>query len=229
MSLKKTCVVLTTLFTTVAISLTIMPFMVTVKAAQAAFTKDEFMDFSSMTDAELNDYIDNIASSSQKTRASTTGNIGTAWLAAAQIARNRGYECAAKMVEYSVWGNDYSEIYLEGTSGGLFYNKISINADFLSYQAKLGTGSEPTSFAFTASTDADLFYALHNVNVTAELKLPNTPAFSYWNIVLTDIFDFAYDNNYDSLFTSLVNNGAWLCQQTHVLHPINFTLTIRPF
>lgn len=42
-----------------------------------------------------------------------------------------------------------------------------------------------------------------------------------------DIFDFALDNDYSSLFTTLANNWTWLCQNTGVLNKvtinINFT------
>lgn len=33
-----------------------------------------------------------------------------AWLAAAQVARSKGYSLSATLVEHSVWNNDYSEI-----------------------------------------------------------------------------------------------------------------------
>ncbi len=47
----------------------------------------------------------------------------------------------------------------------------------------------------------------------------------YYLITVHDTFDFAYDNNYDDLFTTTVNNWAWLCQQTHVLNPIEINLS----
>lgn len=49
-----------------------------------------------------------------------------------------------------------------------------------------------------------------------------------YTITITDTFDFAYDNDYDDLFTTLVNNWAWLCQQTSVLNPIDIELVFLP-
>ena len=52
---------------------------------------------------ELNKFIDKMKDEDQ-TRASGNllNNTQLAWLAAAQIARDKGYECAALMVEFSV-------------------------------------------------------------------------------------------------------------------------------
>lgn len=57
---------------------------------------------------ELNKFIDKMKDEDQ-TRASGNllNNTQLAWLAAAQIARDKGYECAALMVEFSVYNIDY--------------------------------------------------------------------------------------------------------------------------
>ena len=68
------------------------------------------VDFSGMSIDELNKFIDKMKDEDQ-TRASGNllNNTQLAWLAAAQIARDKGYECAALMVEFSVYNIDYSE------------------------------------------------------------------------------------------------------------------------
>lgn len=78
----------------------------------------------------------------------------------------------------------------------------------------LSTGS----FAFTKNDNADLYYALHNVDIQI------SRLFDLTIVNITDVFDFEYDNDYDSLFTSIVNNWAWLCQQTNVLNPISINI-----
>lgn len=66
------------------------------------------VDFSGMSIDELNKFIDKMKDEDQ-TRASGNllNNTQLAWLAAAQIARDKGYECAALMVEFSVYNIDY--------------------------------------------------------------------------------------------------------------------------
>ena len=61
------------------------------------------VDFSGMSIDELNKFIDKMKDEDQ-TRASGNllNNTQLAWLAAAQIARDKGYECAALMVEFGV-------------------------------------------------------------------------------------------------------------------------------
>ena len=67
-------------------------------------------------------------------------------------------------------------------------------------------------------------YALHRVSTSGTgFMIGNS--IMYYLITVHDTFDFAYDNNYDDLFTTTVNNWAWLCQQTHVLNPIEINLS----
>lgn len=90
--------------------------------------------------------------------------------------------------------------------------------------------SQSGSFAFTYNDIPDLFYALHNVNI--ELTIIDSPLPSLPDLIsvnITDVFDFAYDNDYDSLFTSLVNNWAWLCQQINVLNEISVSILFNEF
>ena len=83
-----------------------------------------------------------------------------------------------------------------------------------------------SSIAFTKSMNADLFYALHNVRIKTSSKLDGKKV-TWCHVTLEDTFDFAVDNNYNDLFSTIVNNWAWLCQQTHVLHKIPVTITFN--
>jgi len=187
--------------------------------------------FKKMSNEELNNFISNIAKLYFKSKTSKTSNIQTAsveqfnsiqlaWLAAAQIARNYGYSCAATLVEHSVKNIPYYEY-----GEGLFINKIRLTSVYKDYISKLKSGkiklNEKNSIVFEKEDNADLFYALHKVYIKSEKGL-----LSIYTITISDIFDFGYDNYYDDLFTNIVNNWAWLCQQKQVLHPIDVTITL---
>ena len=167
------------------------------------------VDFSGMSIDELNKFIDKMKDEDQ-TRASGNllNNTQLAWLAAAQIARDKGYECAALMVEFSVYNIDYSESVTDSSTPLL--DKLNTTTVFNNYKHKV--------------LNADLFYALHRVSTSGTgFMIGNS--IMYYLITVHDTFDFAYDNNYDDLFTTTVNNWAWLCQQTHVLNPIEINLS----
>lgn len=85
-------------------------------------------------------------------------------------------------------------------------------------KAKKKKNTYSGSFKITKKMNSDLFYALYNVNAKETHR--GAGNFTSYYVEITDTFDFSYDNNYDSLFTSLVNNWAWLCQQTGCLHKI---------
>lgn len=182
------------------------------------------VDFSGMSIDELNKFIDKMKDEDQ-TRASGNllNNTQLAWLAAAQIARDKGYECAALMVEFSVYNIDYSESVTDSSTPLL--DKLNTTTVFNNYKNKvLNSGLKDFSggswsFTIQKSDNADLFYALHRVSTSGTgFMIGNS--IMYYLITVHDTFDFAYDNNYDDLFTTTVNNWAWLCQQTHVLNPI---------
>lgn len=198
-----------------------------------------------MTVDELNDFIDFVAENYNTITITGNANeysvcadygssiipnaVGMAWLAAAGIARDEGYEWAATMVELSVYNVNLEESIVYG-NGPLTLAVKATDAyqDYLDYLLNCGKTSTNDSFCITKSDDADLFYALHNVTTSATGSFIGTSYASYM-VTLTDVFDFEYDNDYDDLFTSLVNNWAWLCQQTHVLYPITITLsTLEP-
>ncbi len=136
--------------------------------------------------------------------------------------------CAALMVEFSVYNIDYSESVTDSSTPLL--DKLNTTTVFNNYKNKvLNSGLKDFSggswsFTIQKSDNADLFYALHRVSTSGTgFMIGNS--IMYYLITVHDTFDFAYDNNYDDLFTTTVNNWAWLCQQTHVLNPIEINLS----
>ncbi len=176
---------------------------------------------------ELNEYINNIyntfnsPTTTRSVQPKGVVNIlqlKAAWLAAAQVAKVSGYPCAAKAVEYSVLGQNYTE------DDGLFAQKIKPNSAFKKFMDDTKNNKSPTNpVEFTKSEDADLFYALHNVTVTP------TKSGSTYKVNVYDKFDFDLEKDYDSIFTDTVNNWAWLCQNTFILHvvEININFTVK--
>ncbi|WP_242990415.1 hypothetical protein [Faecalibacterium prausnitzii] len=127
------------------------------------------VDFSGMSIDELNKFIDKMKDEDQ-TRASGNllNNTQLAWLAAAQIARDKGYECAALMVEFSVYNIDYSESVTDSSTPLL--DKLNTTTVFNNYKNKvLNSGLKDFSggswsFTIQKSDNADLFYALHMIS-----------------------------------------------------------------
>ncbi len=194
-----------------------------------------------MTEDELNLYIHQIAeicqtnntviTSPDSTNAEVPGGVvpgvvGQAWLAAAQIARDKGYVCAALAVEHSVKNINIKEATHVVYGDGPFLRELKATSAYQTYLNSLLESGETNvdgSFEITKNDNSDLFYALHNVTTSATGTFPGTSIATY-EITITDVFDFALDNDYDDLFTTLVNDWAWLCQQTDVLYPITITL-----
>jgi len=174
---------------------------------------------------ELNNYIDNIARkyilvedkmNNTETLKITSPDsmsgiyynpiveIKAAWLAAAQIAKLKGYTCAATLVEHSVLGKNYYE------QSDIFSQKIKSSNEYKSWMNK---DKKPSDLVFSTG---DLFYALHKVKISFS-AVSSQGAMVHIN----DKFDFELDSQYSDLFTSLVNNWAWLCQHSYVLTPID--------
>lgn len=184
------------------------------------------IEFEKMSIEELNNYIDNIAnmySSKINSRGTSVpeGNLQLAWIAAANIAEKKGYPCSAALVKASVYNNSYTEkIDLSGKSKGLFQKKIGNASNYKTFLTKVNAGkslTNPYKLTFTKKINADLFYSLHKVSAYHTKKTSAKPVPF---IRINDTFDFNVDSNYDDLFTTCINNWAWLCQQTKVLHKI---------
>lgn len=188
-----------------------------------AFLSEASKMFEDMTDEELNQYIDIVKNSNSNGRITGTDTIKLAWLAAAQIATNNGYPCAGKLVTCSVNNTSYSETPKVGPYP--FTSKIKVSSNYKTYFSKVKSKTTSNgSFIFTKSDNADLFYALHKVDITTKGTSVGTSSAKY-TVTITDKFDFGFDNDYSSLFTTTVNNWAWLCQQTGVLNKIPVTIT----
>ena len=43
-------------------------------------------------------------------------------------------------------------------------------------------------------------------------------------VTISDTFDLKYEDYNDNSFVTAVNNWAWLCQNSHVLHKIKVTI-----
>ena len=178
-----------------------------------------------MSNDELNEYIDEIARKYEEDSLSSRSitvpetSLESAWLAAAQIAYNSGFQCAGLIVNHSVRNLPYVATNMSTNS---FYTKVSATSVYRNYVTAIKNGnSVPTSFAFTSSMNRDLYYAMHRVNIAYSTM--GTGILKTYNIVITDTFDFEFER-YDSLFSTLVNNWGWLSQRAGALHPISITL-----
>lgn len=87
--------------------------------------------FENMTVEQLNQFIDSIAKSSNQQQMKPNGitpvspiihfhDLRDAWLAAAMIAKKKGYPCSAELIKCSVNRKDYKET---ASSSGLFRKK----------------------------------------------------------------------------------------------------------
>lgn len=154
----------------------------------------------------------------EKSTSVSTKAIKLAWLAAASIARKCGYPCSATMVEHSVNGKNY----YESGRGKLFSSRIMVLPSYRKcYRKMKDKNLKNLSFEITKSEHKDLYYALHLVNTKRYKKNGK------WWMRVSDRFDFDI-MHYKSLFTSIVNNWAWLCQHTGILSPIRATVEFQP-
>lgn len=160
--------------------------------------------FQSMSNEELNDYISNIVNSPQ-TRGVTTSTMQLAWLAAPQVAINKGNPCSGTLVKYSVNGVTYRE------TNGIFKSKIKASGPYKKWAQKPTQQYDLVTFT---SAYPDLYYSLH----TASFKMGAMSAQSGM-INVYDKYDF--DITFmGSLFATLVNDWAALCMYTGVLNEI---------
>lgn len=186
---------------------------------------------SEMSIEELNELIDCIANESENTsingqqfertasvsEETVLGSIQVAWLAAAKIAYECGYTCGATMIEYSLGNQNY----YEPEEGYLVTRKVRDSSAFVDYIDEVrasGKTYDSRGLSFEKSDNSDLFYALHNVDIY--YKKSYARAF----ITIKDTFNFERDNDYDSFFSTTVNNWAWLSQHYDVLNPISIQL-----
>lgn len=156
-----------------------------------------------LSEPELQEVIDCVKTASEEKFSMEIVAAKGAWLAAAQIARLSGYPLSATLVEHSVWNSDYSE------TNGNFADAIK-TTDVYQRMVENGEGSD----SFEKSDYVDLFYSIHSFSYYSSENSQGV------RINVRDTFDFAFDTSYDSLFTSIVNNWAYLNQNVGVLNPI---------
>lgn len=203
------------------------------------YTNDELIQiaeiFSNWTDEELNDYISYLATSCQgQERAYVpTGNGQGAWLAAAAIVKDK-YPCVAALITSSVLGQAYVESVPTNADDvtGLFQTKIKSTAQYKNYVRQLQSDSAKNGqlMTFESSENADLAYSLHSCTAyytTYESPFVNMPGNTYYWYIY-DKYDFAWDEEYNSPFISLVNNAAYLSQQIGALNEIDVYIHFMP-
>lgn len=195
-------------------------------------------DFSQMSIEEINRAIDDLLNNTQDCRSGllseadvTTKAAGIiityyemklAWLLAAQVARVAGYHYAATIVEHSVWGNDYNENATTQNNNAGFSTEIRKTRAYNEYLTDIINNVSRRDFEIKKSDHSDLFFALRKVECNAR-KLQNGKVYI---MTVHDDFDFALEN-YDDLFTDLVNNWALLCQWAFILHPISIDIVFK--
>lgn len=179
--------------------------------------------FDNMSIEELNDFITrcrvnksiglNEANTNAMTSQVTT--IKLAWMAAAAIARQKGYECSATLVEHSVQGNNYNE-----SGMGLFARKIISSNSFTSFMNQYSNlPYKSDSSLFEKSDNADLFYSIHKYDIEKiKAGVRN-------KIYIRDRFNFEWWEYDGDIFTTSANNWAYLCQNYGVLNDIGVIIS----
>mgnify|MGYP006866340163 CR=1 FL=1 len=189
--------------------------------------------FSTWTDDELNGYISYLAENDEQ-QATTRANVPTgsgqaAWLAAAAIVEG-DYPCVAALITSSVYGETYIErvSVTGGDSLGLFQKKIKKTSQYSNYvsQLKAGTAKNGKLFTFESDENADLAYSLHSC--TAYYTKTGTGNLAMYDWYLYDIYDFAWDTDYNSPFIYLINNAAYLAQVVGSLQVIDVYIYFSP-
>ena len=184
---------------------------------------NEYKNLQSMSIEELNEYISSIKDEQDGDslyRAQSVPpdvQLRIAWLAAAEMAKKAGYTAAGTIVQYSVLGVNYSE------NNGFIADKIKRTTIFrtLLYHVKQTKKPVHRSHIFTKSDSSDLFYTFHEATFTINKNINSNNYYTH----LYDYFDFALNKvKYDDLFTTLVNDWAWLNQNAHILKNINIDI-----
>ncbi len=172
---------------------------------------------SNYSSEQLNDIIASIKASADSNGIDVpTGNLQLAWLCAAQIAKDHGYPIAGSIVEASV--KNYPFQVFNGQIGTTI-KSTNVWKNYYSNLVNNNIERDDSSFAFEKYDNADLFFALHNVEVHSRKAAPYVAFDKSYNVNIHDVFDFEYWR-YNDLFVTLINNWAWLCQQAGVLNPI---------
>ena len=168
--------------------------------------------FENMSSEELNQLIHLIALQEDGSDKVSTpySSITLAWIAAAEIVSKSGYPCAGTVVKASAYGDNYIE------ENGLIANTIAASDTFAAWKQ-----NRKDSIYFEKSDNPDLFYAIH----AAEIHVSGSS--SGGHAQLYDVFDFKFETDMEDLFSTLVNDWAWLCQHIGALTPIDVWVKVK--
>lgn len=169
-------------------------------------------DLSRMSVAELQNLIHLIALQDEASDKLSLPDhaISLAWIAAAELAYDSGYPCAGTVVKASAYGDNYIE------ENGLIANTIAASDTFAAWKQ-----NRKDSIYFEKSDIPDLFYAIH----AAEIHVSGSS--SGGHAQLYDKFDFKFETDMGDLFSTLVNDWAWLCQHISALTPIDVWVKVK--
>ena len=183
-------------------------------------TRKWYQQIQSMSTEELNALIDAIASGSEVLPLAypdypVNDPIASAWFAAGQIAINKGYTCSGLLVQYSVCNTNYSE------TNSTFAAKIKKSSEYDKFLDALPTAHMDAEFNKDGTIDGnDLYYSLHGCDF--DLRSSSYGARCH----VTDTFDFKVESYKGDLFSTFVNNWAWLSTQLSYLHVITVSIQI---
>ena len=168
--------------------------------------------FENMSSEELNQLIHLIALQEDGSDKVSTpySSITLAWIAAAEIVSKSGYPCAGAVVKASAYGDDYI------VDNGLIANTIAASATFATWKQ-----NRDKTIVLEKSDVPDLFYAIDKASIGVSGSSSGAHA------LLTDKFDFEFETDMGDLFSTLVNDWAWLSQRIGVLTPINIRVKVK--
>lgn len=201
------------------------------------YSNDELNQISSIlatwSTEELNSYISYLAECSQDGMNARytvpTGSGQAAWLAAAEILEDNGYPCVGALIKSSLYDTDYIEVCTAAYGeAALFQKTIKTTSAYSTYrtQLKSGTAVNGKLITFESSENADLAYSLHAC--TAYYTTTGAGNLLTYSWYIYDVYDFAWDDEYNSPLISLVNNVAYLAQQVNVLQVIDVYIYFAP-
>ena len=172
------------------------------QAAVGNTMRAEQIKIDNMTNAERNAYISEIAERAQSTRTAVISQtqLKLAWYAAAKIAEHK-YPSAARIVQYAVWGIDYTE------TNGPISQVILRSPEYQQWAIKYSDDS-------LIFGSGDLYYALKKADIFL-VSLSGAGS----QVYVHDVFDFDLEI-LEGVFKTLINAWGWLSSQMGVLSPI---------
>ncbi|WP_282925690.1 hypothetical protein [Helcococcus kunzii] len=186
-----------------------------------------------MTENELQQFISNCRRISEDNKKLKSSNFSTenniakpmrvydqiavaAWIAAANIAKLAGLECAGTLLEKSVQGYNYSEtsFYSKGMNGP-FAKKIKTTNAYKKLNKSISDSSD-----FPSSDNLDLHLAINKFNYK--------PLYTYGQAIhITDTFDFHANQQFGNWLVDRINDFGYLNQQIGLLRKIRVDIIVK--